>query len=116
MLKKEKKIDVFVLYFQSQPGEVGQAVKDAIDIGYRHFDCAHIYLNEKEIGEALNEKIKEGAVKRDGLFITSKVLLSIFYREFHLELHSILIEDLLSHFLLYVLSPCVCYTPCLLIS
>jgi alcohol dehydrogenase (NADP+) len=59
--------------WKSTPGEVENAVIEAIKIGFRHIDCAAIYGNEKEIGRALKEVIDRGIVKREELFITSKL-------------------------------------------
>ncbi|MBK3516746.1 aldo/keto reductase [Carboxylicivirga marina] len=59
--------------WKSAPGEVYTAVKEAITIGYRHIDCAAIYGNEKEVGNAIKECINEELVRRDELWITSKL-------------------------------------------
>ncbi len=57
----------------SKPNEVYNAVLEAIKCGYRHIDCAYIYGNEKEIGNALQFVFKNKMVKREELFITSKL-------------------------------------------
>ncbi|KAL4285339.1 hypothetical protein GQ457_16G023000 [Hibiscus cannabinus] len=51
----------------------GNTLAAAVKAGYRHIDCAYIYGNEKEIGFALKELFDNGVVKREDLFITSKL-------------------------------------------
>ncbi|MCB0667565.1 MAG: aldo/keto reductase [Saprospiraceae bacterium] len=59
--------------WKSDNREAYYAVREAIEIGYRHFDCAARYENEPEIGEAIADAIKDGDVKREELWITSKL-------------------------------------------
>lgn len=59
--------------FLSKPGEIYQAIRWAIKIGYRHIDCASVYGNQAEIGQALHDAFNEDGIKRDELFITSKL-------------------------------------------
>jgi alcohol dehydrogenase (NADP+) len=59
--------------WKSEPGEVGQAVTTALDIGYRHIDCAAIYGNQQEIGDAFADSIGKRVVSREELWVTSKL-------------------------------------------
>lgn len=59
--------------WKSAKGEIYQTIRTAIEIGYRHFDCAFIYGNEEEIGSAIGDAIKNNEVKREDLYITSKL-------------------------------------------
>lgn len=59
--------------WKSPVGKTGNAVKTAIRAGYRMVDTANDYGNEHEIGEALTELLKAGEVKREDLFIQSKL-------------------------------------------
>ncbi|XP_004290310.1 PREDICTED: NADP-dependent D-sorbitol-6-phosphate dehydrogenase-like [Fragaria vesca subsp. vesca] len=53
--------------------EIRDLIINSINIGYRHFDCAADYKNESEVGDALAEAISTGHVKREDLFITTKL-------------------------------------------
>lgn len=51
------------------PAEVAEAVRGAAEVGYRHFDCASVYRNEREVGQALAST----GIPREELWVTSKV-------------------------------------------
>ncbi len=53
--------------------QVSEAVYGAIKYGYRLIDCAAVYQNEKQIGEVLKKAFQDKIVRREELFITSKV-------------------------------------------
>ncbi len=56
--------------WQAQSGKVAvDSGKEAIKLGYRHIDCAAVYANEKSVGQA----IIESGIKREDLFVTSKL-------------------------------------------
>jgi diketogulonate reductase-like aldo/keto reductase len=50
-----------------------QAVKHALETGFRHFDCAERYRNEDKVGVAIKEFLETGKVRREDLFITTKL-------------------------------------------
>ncbi|KAK9351237.1 NADP-dependent oxidoreductase domain-containing protein [Lipomyces doorenjongii] len=55
-------------------GETYNAVMKALSVGYRHLDCAWYYLNEGEVGDAVQDFLEENpSVKREDIFITTKV-------------------------------------------
>ncbi|RWR86137.1 aldo-keto reductase family 4 member C9-like protein [Cinnamomum micranthum f. kanehirae] len=59
--------------WKAEPGVVGDAVIAAVKAGYRHIDCARVYDNEKEVGAALKQLFSNGVVKRNEMWITSKL-------------------------------------------
>lgn len=59
--------------WKSDKGQVSFAVSAALKAGYRHFDCAAVYENEHEVGEALQQAFECKAVQRSEVFVTSKL-------------------------------------------
>lgn len=59
--------------WKSKQGEVQKAVEVALSTGYRHIDCARAYGNEKEVGNGISASIASGVVKREDVFVTSKL-------------------------------------------
>jgi diketogulonate reductase-like aldo/keto reductase len=53
--------------------ETKQATKTALEVGYRHLDCAERYGNEDAVGEALREAFDAGTVAREDMFVTTKL-------------------------------------------
>jgi diketogulonate reductase-like aldo/keto reductase len=55
------------------PFTTRQATKAALEAGFRHFDCAERYRNEQAVGDALQEVFKAGAIRRQDVFVTTKL-------------------------------------------
>ena len=49
------------------------ATRDALEAGFRHFDCAERYRNESEVGEALQAGVAAGGIAREDIFVTTKL-------------------------------------------
>ncbi|MBV8553207.1 MAG: aldo/keto reductase [Acidobacteriaceae bacterium] len=49
------------------------ATRDALEAGFRHFDCAERYRNEREVGEALHAGLAAGKIPREDIFVTTKL-------------------------------------------
>ena len=50
-----------------------RATREALEAGYRHFDCAERYQNEREVGEALRIGLAAGGIAREDIFVTTKL-------------------------------------------
>ena len=60
--------------FQTSSSSVFQgAVEAGIAAGYRHIDTAYMYRNEVEIGRALRAKMQQGVIRRQDVYVVSKV-------------------------------------------
>ena len=59
--------------WKSEPGKVGDAILSALKSGYKHIDCAAVYGNEAEIGEAFKTAFQQNLIKREQLWVTSKL-------------------------------------------
>ena len=57
----------------ADPIQTKQATRAALETGFRHIDSAERYRNETEVGEAMQELFQEGKIKREEVFVVSKL-------------------------------------------
>ncbi len=55
------------------PRATREATRTALEVGFRHFDCAERYRNEEAVGDAMQAAIRQGMVRREDLFVTTKL-------------------------------------------
>jgi diketogulonate reductase-like aldo/keto reductase len=55
------------------PLETRQATQTALEVGFRHLDCAERYRNEEAVGDAMQATFKAGTIRRDDVFVTTKL-------------------------------------------
>lgn len=80
--------------WKAEPGRVGEAVRTALEVGYRHIDCAAVYGNEKEIGQVFKDVFSSGKIKRSDVFITSKLWNTCHKKEHVIEACKQTLKDL----------------------
>lgn len=74
LLRTGRKMPIIGLGTWRAPNdEVEKAVNLAFELGYRHLDAATAYMNEKAIGNVINQWLESGKVKRQDLFICTKL-------------------------------------------
>lgn len=90
--------------WRCKPKQVSGAITCAIENGYRHIDCAYLYSNEKDIGNALEVSLNSCRLTRENIFITSKLWSTFFRPELVEECCKQTLENLkLSYIDLYLL-------------
>lgn len=67
----------FGTYLIPADGSTYKAVREALDLGYRHIDTAAAYFNEKEVGQA----VRDSGIAREEIFVTSKLWLQDYGHE-----------------------------------
>ena len=55
------------------PEEAWRSVTLALEVGFRHFDCAHCYGTERHVGDILGRAMADGRLRREDLFVTTKL-------------------------------------------
>jgi diketogulonate reductase-like aldo/keto reductase len=55
------------------PAATRQATATALEVGFRHFDCAERYRNEAAVGDAMQEAFGAGKIRREDVFVTTKL-------------------------------------------
>jgi diketogulonate reductase-like aldo/keto reductase len=55
------------------PVATKQATRTALEVGFRHFDCAEVYRNEEAVGDAMQWAFRAGTIRREDVFVTTKL-------------------------------------------
>ena len=64
-----------------EPADARRMVAEALRIGYRHIDTAWIYKNEAAVGDGIRDAIAAGHVKREDIWLTTKIWVAHFHRD-----------------------------------
>jgi len=59
--------------WQGEKADIFNAIKVALELGYRHIDTAFVYKNEKDVGAAIKSVIDSGKIKREDVFVVTKL-------------------------------------------